>query len=146
MSAMKLVRGAIRAHFLKLATLSISLLALIFLACYALVTRVPTEIPQLVDQARGVIGPEAVALAEDRFYAASDAYDRWSLGGHKTPGYWTVTDTPQPAVGTPMSRLEAHPQLSALDGVEDIGSGSMHRPGRIPPVKASTDSGSREFE
>ena len=116
-----------QSHSLKLAKISISLIALMVLTFGALMAPNRTAIPQLVDQARVVIGPEPVAFAEDTFYAMTDAYNRWTFRGHTTSGYWTATDAVPPvgvnSVAPPGAAQLATPKitqppasLTALEG------------------------------
>jgi hypothetical protein len=75
-----------------------ALAAVVILALAGLLTLVltPRLLPELVDQARAVVGPAPIAFAENAFYGLADVYHRITFRGRTTPGYWEPP-TPQPA-------------------------------------------------
>jgi hypothetical protein len=75
---------------------ALAALAVLWLAGLLTLTLIPRSLPELVDQARTVVGPAPIAFAENTFYGLADIYHRLTFRGHTTPGYWE-SPTPQPA-------------------------------------------------
>jgi hypothetical protein len=90
---------------------ALAALAMLTLAGLLTLALMPRSLPELVDQARAVVGPAPIAFAENTFYGLADIYHRLTFRGRTTPGYWE-SPTPQPAQPA-VSAMTAPPQPSA---------------------------------
>ena len=91
-----------RINLFKVLEIELALVALALLATFGFLATTPTALAQIVELARGVVGPEPIAFAENAFYGIQDAYQRWTFQGRTTPGYWTPATAPSTALAAPL--------------------------------------------
>jgi len=96
---------------------ALAALAELTLASLLTLALMPRSLPELVDQARAVVGPAPIAFAENTFYGLADVYHRLTFRGRTTPGYWEspTPQTARPAVSVVTAPLQpSAPHVAAV--------------------------------
>lgn len=107
---------------------AVALVALV--ALWIAIHRVPWLGPMLADGARAVVGPAAVATAEDVAYGLDDRWNRLWRGNEAPQPYW---DVPQPAASPPAASVPAASAASSSPSAEP----PPFRPADVGPVHPS---------
>ncbi len=103
---------------------------------------VPGVGPALADGARAVLGPGAVAWAEDVSYDLQDRYDRWRYKDAKPKTFWEAPTTTAVSVAPPSPRSPvAVASGSAAAGAPPAEVASFPPPAFAPPVPAVASEG-----
>ncbi len=83
--------------------IELTLIALTLLGLVGWLAASPNALTQVVDDVRGIIGPEPIAFAENVFYGVTDTVQQKTATGN-TPGFWSPPATPaQPQVAPKLS-------------------------------------------
>ncbi len=92
----------------KLLKIEIMVFVIALLAAVGFLVANPPALAEVVNDVRGIIGPQPVAFIENTFYGIADAFQHLTFQGKTTPGYWSTTPAPAaPAQSTPAPTLQA---------------------------------------
>lgn len=135
---------------LRRAGIALGLLVAGMLALWSAIHRIPGLGPALAEAARSVVGPQAVAAAEDVAYDLDDRWRRLWYRGEKPQAYWdvppaaaTATTAPSPAATTSAGDASASANANASAGDPAAKAGpapskpASFRPTDVPAMNAS---------
>jgi hypothetical protein len=109
-------------------------------ALWVAIHEVPGLGPALADGARALLGPKAVAWAEDVAYDVQDRFDRWRYKDAKPKTFWEAPAAP-PATAAPVPVAVAPASGSAAAGEVPAAPPAFPPPVFAPPVPAVASEG-----
>ena len=97
-------------HSFRFIQIELTLVALMLMGIIGVLPLAPNVLTQVVDSVRGIIGPEPIALAENVYYGATDAFQQ-KTNTANTPGFWSPPALPSSAQPQVAPNLDAPPKI-----------------------------------